>query len=136
MKCCEIIADNLSKAGWSWGCVAAVDSDGRTIWIVDAHRGGGKFESQWIAIIRNLDEILSAKYAHPPSYAVDGHRSVRQVGDFDIDDGRSFTDAHSHLHDYPFPSATANYLYPLTTGESQSDYNRSNSAKCGQRIQR
>jgi hypothetical protein len=21
----EIIADNLSKAGWSWGCVAAID---------------------------------------------------------------------------------------------------------------
>jgi hypothetical protein len=32
----EIIADNLSKAGWSWGCVSAIDSDGRTIWIVDA----------------------------------------------------------------------------------------------------
>ena len=31
-------ADNLSKAGWSWGCVSAVDSKGRTIWIVDAHR--------------------------------------------------------------------------------------------------
>ena len=26
----EIIADNLSKAGWSWGCVSAVDSNGRT----------------------------------------------------------------------------------------------------------
>jgi hypothetical protein len=38
----EIIADNLSKAGWSWGCVSAVDSCGRTIWIVDAHRGDGK----------------------------------------------------------------------------------------------
>jgi len=25
----EIIADNLSKAGWSWGCVSAVDSYGR-----------------------------------------------------------------------------------------------------------
>jgi len=25
-----IIADNLSKAGWSWGCVAAVDSEART----------------------------------------------------------------------------------------------------------
>jgi hypothetical protein len=37
----EIIADNLSKAGWSWGCVAAVDSLGRTIEISDAHRGGG-----------------------------------------------------------------------------------------------
>jgi hypothetical protein len=29
----EIIADNLSKAGWSWGCVSAVDSNRRTIWI-------------------------------------------------------------------------------------------------------
>jgi hypothetical protein len=38
----EIIADNLSKAGWSWGCVKAVDCDGRTIWIADAHRSDGK----------------------------------------------------------------------------------------------
>jgi hypothetical protein len=37
-----IIADNLSKAGWSWGCVSAIDSAGRTIWIVDAHRDDGK----------------------------------------------------------------------------------------------
>jgi hypothetical protein len=36
MKPWEIIADNLSKAGWSWGCVAAIDSNGRTIWIADA----------------------------------------------------------------------------------------------------
>jgi hypothetical protein len=34
----KIIADNLSKAGWSWGCVSAVDSDERTICIADAHR--------------------------------------------------------------------------------------------------
>ena len=27
----EIVADNLSKAGWSWGCVSAIDSNGRTI---------------------------------------------------------------------------------------------------------
>ena len=38
----EIIADNLSKTGWSWGCVSAVDCEGRTIWIADAHRGDGK----------------------------------------------------------------------------------------------
>ena len=37
-----IIADNLSKAGWSLGWVSAVDSHGRTIWIVEAHRGNGK----------------------------------------------------------------------------------------------
>jgi hypothetical protein len=36
------IADNLSKAGWSWGCVSAIDVNGRTIWIADAHRGDGK----------------------------------------------------------------------------------------------
>ncbi len=42
MKYWEIIADKLSKAGWSWGCVSAVDSNGRTIWIADAHRGDGK----------------------------------------------------------------------------------------------
>jgi len=38
----EIIADNVKKAGWRWSCVSAVDSVGRTIWIVDAHRGDGK----------------------------------------------------------------------------------------------
>jgi hypothetical protein len=38
MKYWEIIADNLTKAGWSWGCVSAIDSSGRTIWIADAHR--------------------------------------------------------------------------------------------------
>ena len=25
-----IIADNLSKSGWSWGCVSSIDSNGRT----------------------------------------------------------------------------------------------------------
>jgi hypothetical protein len=38
----EIIADNLSKAGWSWGCGSEIDSNERTIWIADAHRGDGK----------------------------------------------------------------------------------------------
>jgi len=42
VKYWEIIADNLSKAGWSWGFVSAVDSAGRTIWIADAHRDDGK----------------------------------------------------------------------------------------------
>jgi hypothetical protein len=38
----EIIADNLRKAGWSWGCVATVHRQGRTIWIADAHRDDGQ----------------------------------------------------------------------------------------------
>ena len=42
MKYWEIIADNLSKAAWSWGRVSAVDCRGRTIFIADAHRDDGK----------------------------------------------------------------------------------------------
>jgi hypothetical protein len=33
---------NFSKGGWSYGCVSAIDSEGRTIWIVDAHRDDGR----------------------------------------------------------------------------------------------
>jgi L-asparaginase II len=35
----DVISDNLSEASWSWGCVATVDSNGRTMFVVDAHRG-------------------------------------------------------------------------------------------------
>jgi len=49
-----MIADNLSKAGWSRGCVAAVDREGREIWIVDAHRDDGKL------FIARSDEKLTA----------------------------------------------------------------------------
>jgi hypothetical protein len=42
MKYSEIIADSLKKRGWSWGYVSAIDSNGRTVWIADAHRDDGK----------------------------------------------------------------------------------------------
>jgi hypothetical protein len=50
----EIIAENLKKAGWSWGYVSAIDSEGQTIWIVDAHRGNGK------RFVVRADEKLTA----------------------------------------------------------------------------
>jgi hypothetical protein len=50
----EIIADNLSKAGWSWGCVSTVDSRGRTIFVADAHRDDGK------RFVVRADEKLTA----------------------------------------------------------------------------
>jgi hypothetical protein len=34
----EIIANRLSASGWSWGVVSTIDSNGRTIFVVDAHR--------------------------------------------------------------------------------------------------
>jgi hypothetical protein len=49
-----IIADNLSKNGWSWGCVSAVDCNGQTIWIADAHRDDGK------RFVVRADENLTA----------------------------------------------------------------------------
>jgi hypothetical protein len=54
MKFWQVIADNLSKAGWSWGYVSAIDSNGRTIWIADAHRDEGK------RFVVRADEILTA----------------------------------------------------------------------------
>ena len=42
VKYWELVADNLSKSGWSWGCVATVNREGRTIFVADAHRGDGK----------------------------------------------------------------------------------------------
>ena len=54
LKYWEIIADNLSKTGWSWGCVAAMDSEGRTIFIADAHRGDGQ------RFVVRADEKLTA----------------------------------------------------------------------------
>jgi hypothetical protein len=54
VKYWEIIADNLSKAGWSLGWVSAVDSKGRTIWIADAHRDNGK------RFVVHADEKLTA----------------------------------------------------------------------------
>jgi hypothetical protein len=50
----EIIADNLSKAGWSWGRVPAIDANGRTIWIADAHRDNEK------RFVVRADEKLTA----------------------------------------------------------------------------
>jgi len=53
VKYWEITADNLSKAGWNWGWVSALDREGRTIWIADAHGYGKRF-------IVGADEILTA----------------------------------------------------------------------------
>ena len=53
MKEWEILADNLSKTGFNLGWVSALDRDGRTIRIADAHRYGKRF------IVRT-DEKLTA----------------------------------------------------------------------------
>ena len=49
-----IIADNLSERRLELGCVSTIDSNGRTIWIADAHRGDGK------RFVVHADEKLTA----------------------------------------------------------------------------
>ena len=60
MRYWEMIADKLSKAGWSWGCVATLDSNGRTIFVADAQRDHGK------RFIVHADEKLSG-FVEPES---------------------------------------------------------------------
>ena len=50
MKHWEIIADNLSRAGFRLGWVSAFDLGGRTIWIVNAHRDKGKRRGAKISV--------------------------------------------------------------------------------------
>ncbi len=54
VKYWEIIAQNLKKRGWSLGYVSAIDSNGRTIFVADAHRGDGK------RFVERADEKLTA----------------------------------------------------------------------------
>jgi hypothetical protein len=72
----EIIADNLSKAGRSWGWVSAVDSQGRTIWIADAHHGNGK------RLVMHADEKLTA--------FVELKSAIRACGEFVLTSRRDF----------------------------------------------
>ena len=73
MKYWEIIADNLSKAGWSWGCISAIDSNGRTIWIADTHRDDGK------RFVVRADEKLTA-FVELESAIRDGQRLAPSIG--------------------------------------------------------
>ena len=50
----EIIADYLSKAGWTCGCISSTDHKGRQFWVVAAEReDSGRF-------IVHADEKLTA----------------------------------------------------------------------------
>jgi len=49
----EIIADNLSKAGWSWGCLSR-EFSGQPIFVADTHRDDGK------RFVVRADEKLTA----------------------------------------------------------------------------
>jgi len=79
VKYWEIIADNLSKAGWSWGCVSAVTSEGRIIWVADAHRGDGKhYVVRADEKLTAFMELESARYSTKSSTAYFAHCRFRR----------------------------------------------------------
>ncbi len=54
MKYWEIIANNLSKRGWSWGYCSTINRRGKILYCVDAHRDDGR------RFIMQSDELLTA----------------------------------------------------------------------------
>jgi hypothetical protein len=54
VKYWELIANRLSKAGFSWGCVSSTDRDGQQFWLVAAER-----EDAGRSVVR-ADEELTA----------------------------------------------------------------------------
>jgi hypothetical protein len=80
MKYWEIIADNLKKRGWSLGWVSAIDCEGRTIWIADAHRDAKRF------VVRADEKLTAFLELEAEIHAVEA--SVQQL-DRRIDLGNS-----------------------------------------------
>jgi hypothetical protein len=54
LRAAALLAPLPLISGWSSGCVSAVDSDGRTIFVADAHRDDGK------RFVVHADEKLTA----------------------------------------------------------------------------
>jgi hypothetical protein len=52
MAYCEMIADKLNAAGWSWGMTTAIDGHACTLFVVDDHRNDGR------RLIVRSDELL------------------------------------------------------------------------------
>jgi hypothetical protein len=91
VKYWQIIADNLSKAGWSWGYVSTINSNGQTIFVADAHCDDGK------RFVVRADEKLAA-FAELESATRPCGRTPRNCGAHEIkldncrDDGKSLLD--------------------------------------------
>src|SRR5438093_12035880 len=97
MKYWEIIADNLSKAGLSMGYVSAIDSNGRTIWIADAHCGGGKR-----FVVRADEKLIAFLELESATRKFDAYCAIASKYVRSIRDGR-----HSRAHPNAGTSATS-----------------------------
>lgn len=61
MKDWEIIATNLSRERWDWGCIVSMDSERRDIFVVQAHHDGKRFivrADERLAAFRELESAI------------------------------------------------------------------------------
>jgi hypothetical protein len=69
VKYWEIIADNLSKAGFSWGCSPEIDSTGRVLFTADAYaRDGRRFivlSDERLSAFLELERVTSVALGKP-----------------------------------------------------------------------
>jgi hypothetical protein len=75
----EIIADNLEKRGWSLGYDSAFDSQGRTIWIADAHRDNRTSESHWLRATSYSSSIESQNIQRHEDRALNKHLNAHVI---------------------------------------------------------
>jgi hypothetical protein len=66
--------------GFELGCVSAIDSDGQTIWIADAHRSDdGKRVNSDRIVVHGRAEIVDASW---PDYLPSGNQKPYSESDF------------------------------------------------------
>jgi hypothetical protein len=94
VKYWEVIGDNLKKRGWSLGYVSTLDSEGRTIWIADAHRDDGK------RFVVRPDELLTAFLELESAIRLCGELSCQAGGIFSKLD-RRYTDSNQAEDFFP-----------------------------------
>jgi hypothetical protein len=110
MKYWEIIANNLSKAGWSWGCVSAVDSCGRTIWIADAHRGDGPITIGRFKSVEAVPTVLQF-FAPGVSSVQSGHMVSLGKLRANVPEFASWTISNASSNEYR-PASARRFVYP------------------------
>jgi len=71
MKYWEIIADNLKKRGWSLGYVSAIDSQGRRIFVVDAHRSDRK---RFVVLVPEMPSLFHPRAVSVSKVGLDSQR--------------------------------------------------------------
>ena len=60
----EVIATNLSRECWDWGCIVSMDSEKRDIFVVQAHRDGKRFivrADERMTAFRELESAIREK---------------------------------------------------------------------------